>query len=58
MDVNGQNNISIWIKILSIVSRSMFIILIFMLPYNNVYANLNTNKVEENKLTINCKEPN
>ena len=58
MDVNGQNNISIWVKILSIVSRSMFIILIFMLPYNNVYANLNTNKVEENKLTINCKEPN
>ena len=58
MDVNGQNNLSIWIKILSIVSRSMFIILIFMLPYNNVYANLNTNKVEENKLTINCKEPN
>lgn len=58
MDVNGQNNISIWIKILSIVSRSMFIILIFMLPYNNVYANLNTNKVEENKLTINCKELN
>ena len=58
MDVNGQNNISIWIKILSIVSRSMFIILIFMLQYNNVYANLNTNKVEENKLTINCKEPN
>ena len=58
MDVNGQNNISIWIKILSIVSRSMFIILIFMLPYNNVYANLNTNKVEENKVTINWKEPN
>ena len=55
MDVNGQNNISIWWKILKIVSVVMFINLIFIVPYNNVYANLNTIRLEENELIIKDK---
>ena len=38
MDVNGQNNISIWPRMLKIVSVVIFITLIFIVPYNNVYS--------------------
>ena len=52
MDVNGQNNISIWLKILKKVSVLMFMTLIFMVPDNNVYANSNTRSLEENELIL------
>lgn len=58
MDVNGQSNISMGFKILKKVSILMFINLIFILPDNNVYANLNTNTLEENELNLNYKEDN
>ena len=53
MDVNGQSNISKGFKILKKVSIFMFINLIFILPDNNVYANLNTNTLEGNELILN-----
>ena len=49
MDVNGQNNISIWLKILKKISVLMFMTLIFMVPDNNVYANFNKNNLEKNE---------
>ena len=58
MDVNGQSNISMGFKMLKKVSILMFINLIFILPNNNVYANLNTNTLEENELNLNYKEAN
>ena len=58
MDVNGQNNISIWLKILKKVSVLMFMTLIFMVPDNNVYANFNTNILEENELILKDKANN
>ena len=47
MDVNGQNNISIWPRMLKIVSVVIFITLIFIVPYNNVYSDLNITRLEE-----------
>lgn len=58
MDVNGQNNISIWLKILKKVSVLMFMTLIFMVPDNNVYANFNTRSLEENELILKDKANN
>ena len=58
MDVNGQNNISIWLKILKKVSVLMFMTLIFMVPDNNVYANFNTRRLEENELILKDKANN
>ena len=55
MDVNGQNNISIRLKILKKVSVLMFMTLIFIVPDNNVYANFNTNILEENELILKDK---
>ena len=52
MDVNGQNNISIWLKVLKKISVLMFMTLIFMVPDNNVYANSNTRSLEENELIL------
>lgn len=52
MDVNGQNNISIWLKILKKVSVLMIMTLIFIVPDNNVYAKFNTNSLEENELVL------
>lgn len=52
MDVNGQNNISIWLKILKKISVLMFMTLIFIVPDNNVYANFNTRSLEENELIL------
>lgn len=56
MDMKGQNNISIWLKILKLFSVVMFITLIFIVPYNNVYANLNTNRLEEIKDKVDSEE--
>ncbi|WP_297714306.1 M23 family metallopeptidase [Clostridium sp.] len=58
MDVNGQNNISVGLKILKKVSVFMFMTLIFMVPDNNVYANFNTNILEENELILKDKANN
>lgn len=58
MDVNGQNNISIWLKILKKVSVLMFMTLIFIVPDNNVYANFNTRSLEENELILKDKANN
>ena len=58
MDVNGQNNISIWFKILKKVSVLMFMTLIFMVPDNNVYANFNKNNLEKNELILKDKANN
>ena len=55
MDVNGQNNISIWPRMLKIVSVVIFITLIFIVPYNNVYSDLNITRLEENELIIDDK---
>ena len=55
MDVNGQNNISICFKILKKVSVLMFMTLLFIVPNNNVYANFNTNSLEENELILKDK---
>lgn len=55
MDVNGQSNISMGFKILKKVSILMFMTLIFIVPDNNVYANLNTNSLEENELILKDK---
>ena len=55
MDVNGQNNISIWTKVLKIVPVVMFITLIFIVPYNNVYANLNKIRLKENEIILKDK---
>lgn len=52
MDVNGQNNISIWLKILKKISVLMFMTLIFIVPDNNVYANFNTRSLEDNELIL------
>lgn len=58
MDVNGQNNISILMKILKKVSVFMFMTLIFMVPDNNVYANFNKNNLEKNELILKDKANN
>lgn len=58
MDVNGQNNISILMKILKKVSVFMFMTLIFMVPDNNVYANVNKNNLEKNELILKDKANN
>ncbi len=55
MDVNGQNNISIWTKVLKIVPLVMFITLIFIVPYNNAYANLNAIRLKENEIILKDK---
>ena len=55
MDVNGQNNISICFKILKKISVLMFMTLLFIVPNNNVYANFNTNSLEENELILKDK---
>ncbi|MDU5261391.1 MAG: peptidoglycan DD-metalloendopeptidase family protein [Clostridium celatum] len=58
MDVNGQNNISILMKILKKVSVFMFMTLIFMVTDNNVYANFNKNNLEKNELILKDKANN
>ena len=58
MDVNGQNNISILMKILKKVSVFMFMTLIFIVPDNNVYANFNKNNLEKNELILKDKANN
>ena len=55
MDVNGQNNISIWTKVLKIVPLVMFVTLIFIVPYNNAYANLNAIRLKENEIILKDK---
>lgn len=55
MDLNGQNNISIWLKILKKVLVLMFMTLISIVPDNNVYANFNTNSLEKNELVLKDK---
>lgn len=54
MDLNEQNNKGIWRKVVKVTSRVMVITLI-IIPCNNVYASLNTAKLEENKVVISDK---
>ena len=48
MDLNEQNNKGIWRKVVKVTSR-------VIIPCNNVYASLNTAKLEENKVVISDK---
>lgn len=54
MDLNEQNNRNIWGKVVKATSKFM-VITLTIVPCNNVYASLNTAKLEENKVVISDK---
>ena len=55
MDLNGQNDISRWLKISKITLMIILINFIFIAPNNNAYANLNTGKLEEDEVILKDK---